>query len=221
MTGSSSRSANAGDLPEIVGVRVFSQYLLGDRGIEALWDLQWLVVAGMPILALAALAFLGASTWRACTERVVAAAGLTLLAVALLVVPVWGRGTNHGAIEFPQETILGPVPQAGEYNPGPSHFSIAPVLVLGGALAVLVSADHRSRRARQLLGAAFVAHLVVVGAFGFRVTNGRSAGPEWLPTVETARKGCEGRPPNEVAELALPQPFFNPPIRVTCDELTG
>ena len=123
----------AAKLPEIIAVKVFGQFLLGDRGIIALWGHRTLLAIAAPIAVLG----IAAITVRG-LDRTKQMLTLAFLASAVLsyVLPAWGRGTTAVAVAVPSQTFLGPMANAGQYDGGPARFSVAPVLLLASGLAI-------------------------------------------------------------------------------------
>ena len=78
-------------LPDIVSVRVFAQYLLGDRPIEAMWDFRRLISLAAPLIVLGVFVALMRRVGSA--ERVLAATFVGLSVISFLV-PLWRRGTD-------------------------------------------------------------------------------------------------------------------------------
>ncbi|MDQ1433784.1 MAG: hypothetical protein QOF59_600 [Actinomycetota bacterium] len=204
-------------LPEIVGVRGFDQFLLSDRGINAIWDQRILLVVFIPALVAGGLlvAMFFVSRHRRILSLVFLGVGL-----ASLLVPLLGRGTSSAAIAFPSVSFLGPVVSAGRYQPNPARYSVIPVFMLASAAVVLLTSLRTSRAwLPRASTAAFVALLVVPIVVGFRVTNARSGGPAWSATVAAQRGRCAHRSPDSRARLRLPVPAFNPAVVVRCRDL--
>jgi hypothetical protein len=205
----------ASTLPQIIGVKVFGQLLVGDRGIRALWDHRSALAVVAPLLVLGLIAALLPGLSRRRAELVVA---FTALAVIAFVVPVWGRGTNQVALALRLHSLLGPA-QAGHYNPMSSRYSVAPVFLLASALAVGVG-GRRVTAWTAGLRAAFVVWAVVVCAAGYSVVNLRSAGPRWTATIDrAARTHCAGQPASTKVKLTVPNRPVNPAVVVSCGEL--
>jgi hypothetical protein len=204
-------------MPEIIGVRAFDQFLLGDRGIQALWAVRVLLVVFVPALVLGGLlaALIGVGR-----ERQTLSLAFIGVAVASLLVVVWGRGTNNTAIAYAATSFLGPGAGAGSYKPNPARYSVIPVLMLASAAAVLFTSLGTSRpRLSRSLTVAFVAQVIVVISIGFPATNARSPGPAWSKTVAAQRARCARRDPTAEVQLRLPAPAFNPAIVVMCRDL--
>jgi hypothetical protein len=208
---------NVADVPEIIAVRAFAQYLVGDRGIQAVWTVRPLLVVVAPVLVLGILLAASIGVGR---RRQVLALAFIGVGVAGLLLPVWGRGTGATAIAIPATTIFGPHPRAGQYDPLSARFSVIPVMMIASAAAVLFTSPRTSRPwLSRALTAAFVTQVVAVVAIGFPVTNARSPGPAWSDTVETQRVRCATLDPAAKVQLRVPGSSINPAVLLPCSDL--
>jgi hypothetical protein len=203
-------------LPQIVGIRVFGQMLVGDHGIRALWDHRGALAVVAPLLVLAILlAFLPGITRR----QQALAATFAAFAIPSFVVPTWGRGTNQVELVLSAHSIFGPA-AAGHFDPMASRYSVAPVMLLASAAAVVLGARRAARpRLAAGLQGAFVAWVLVVTVANFSVVNPRSWGPTWAQSVAAARHGCASETPATLARLPEPNPSVNPAVKLPCREL--
>ena len=79
----------ASKLPEVIGIKVFGQFLIGERGIMALWDHRSAVAVVAPLLVLVVLTTLLRGISR---RKQILTVAFVALAMATFVIPVWGRG---------------------------------------------------------------------------------------------------------------------------------
>jgi hypothetical protein len=204
-------------LPQIVGLKVFGQFLVGDHGIRALWRHHTLFALVAPVLVVGGLILAGRGVAR---SRRLLAAALVGSGVACFVVPAWGRGTNQVAVALTARSMFGAA-FAGHYNPMSGRYGVAPVLALASAAAILLGSRRPGRQElARGLRVAFVAWVVVVTAVGFAVTNPRSSGPTWPGALHTARRAhCVGRAPATTVRVPTPNRSVNPPVVLRCREL--
>jgi hypothetical protein len=203
----------AATLPEAIGVKVFALLLLGQRGVEALWAARSTVAVVAPLLVLGLLVLFGRGIDR---RQQVLAGVFVAFAFVTYVVPVWGRGTNHIALTLTGNSVFGPG-HVGQYNPAATRYSVVPMLLLAGALAVVFGSRRRGRVAtRRALERAFVVWVAAVTIVGFRVENPRSLGPSW-PTSEVAdrRAHCTHARASTFKVIA-PYRVINPPVVLPC-----
>ena len=206
----------ASKLPEIIGIKVFALFLVGERGIRAVWSQRATLAVVAPLVVLVGLAALLPGIGRR-KQGVVAA--FMALAVASFVVPVWGRGTNQVALALPLHSIFGAA-QAGHYSPMATRYSVTPILLLAGAAAIVLGAR---RPARPSLSAAsriaFVTWVVVVTLVGYPVTNPRSSGPRWSTSVVSSyRAHCLGTRPATKFAVTVPNHTVNPAVVLSCHD---
>lgn len=202
-------------LPAILGIRLFAQYLVGDRGIVASWD-QWhtlAVVASLLVVVGLFLLLRGAEEPSRST-----AAGLVVAGLVTFLVSAWTRGTKALALTHIPSSFFSHPELVGVYKVAPARYSVVPVFMIACAVALLVGAPPRADRwGSRPLRILFVAHVVVVCAVGFRVTNARSVGPAWPLAAEQARR-VQCHDPGDRFSVPLPAPFFNPPVTLSCDD---
>jgi hypothetical protein len=205
-------------LPQIVGIRVFEQLLVGDRGIRALWDHRSVTAIVAPAIVLIGLALLLPGLAR---RQQALMATLTALSLPCFLVPTWGRGTNQVELVLSAHSIFGPA-QAGQFDPMASRYSVAPVMLLLSAAAIGFGARraHRPGLARALQ-VAFVAGVIAVTVANFSVVNPRSWGPTWTATVAAARHRCSTMSPAAIVKLPEPNPSVNPAVKLACRVLSG
>ena len=204
-------------LPQIIGVKVFGQFLVGDRGIRALWDHRTALAVLAPLVfVVVAVALLRGLR----PAKQALAASFVGLAVVSFVVPSWGRGTNQVALALTGRSQFGPA-LAGTYNPMSARYGVAPVLLLAGAIAIGAGATRPGRaRLARALRTGFVVWVIAVTAFGFSVVSPRSAGPAWTAAVDGVRHTlCANRPAGTRVRIPVPNPTVNPPVVLTCGEL--
>jgi hypothetical protein len=208
----------AGKLPEIIGVKVFGQLLIGERGIRALWDHHFVLTVMVPVVALVGLVLLLAGSGRRNQLLAIALVGLALVC---FLVPAWGRGTNQVALALTARTIFGPA-QAGRYNPMSTRYVVAPVFLLASAAAISLGSSQPSRRRRpEAWRLGFVAWVIALTVVSFSVWNPRSLGPSWSESVDAAyRAHCAGQAPATRVKVRVPNRSVNPPVVLTCRELT-
>lgn len=214
-------------LAELLGTRLFAEYLLGGRAIAALWPDHATLVASAPAVAVAV--GLGLLAWHVRhRRRVVLAGALALLAVVAYALTVWSRGTN--AVLLTEADVRALFPSATPpvedldrvYVAAQLRYSVVPVHLLASAAAVLVSgvvAGSR-RRAAQVVRGIFVAHVVVLVVAGFAVTTGRSASPTWTDGVDEAfDERCSGVGTGASVLIQTSQ-LGSFPVELTCRELS-
>ena len=217
-------------LADLVGLRVFAEFLVGDKGIGALWTVAPRLLSVMaPVIVVVAFATL---LPRADARHRVLAAALFLYAVLLFIVPVWSRGTNALYLTpgEPFEALVGRALGPASSHPGEEYvsislrYSVVPVFLLASGLAVLVGASTwaRSGWVVRIGRALFVAHVVTLIAIGFSVSGARSERRDWPTTVtRTYKAHCVGQSPDKrVAVSTDPLYFFVfQPVTLRCREL--
>ena len=206
----------ASKLPELLSVRVFAQYLFGDKGIGSLWDHQRFLVVMAPVVVLA---FLAAVLPGATLRNQLLAGSFVVLAITSFVVPVWGRGTQSVALTGNTARAVGALYPGANRAP---RLSVVPVFLLASAAGLLLAGARRrrSRTTPRILPLVFVAHIALVTIIGFSSTNLRSHYRSWTPTVDYAyRSHCAGARPTAVITVAtgFPLPF---PVVLKCGDLS-
>ncbi len=206
----------ASKLPEAIGIKVFALFLVGERGIRAVWDQRATLAVVAPLVVLVGLAALGTGIGR---RKQGVAASFVGLALAAFLVPVWGRGTNQVALSLPLHSIFGAA-QAGRYDPMATRYSVVPILLLAGAAAIVLGARRPTRpsltRVSQMV---FVTWVVVVTVVGFPVINPRSVGPRWTTSVVSSyRTHCTGTARATRYKVAIPNRSVNPLIVLSCHD---
>lgn len=196
------------DIADLVGHRLFGQYVVGPDGAISLADRHGLaagIVAALVFLAVFVVGF-------AVTENRARLLGSTffVLGVAEFFVLIWWRGT------LPFRFGTGGVLSLEAHM----RYSVPPTLMLASALAVLLSPMGEAARSQLLrIGRAiFVAHVAVVSIVSFRVDNLRSTSPSWPSSVAKARAECADLAPEATVEI--PQdavPFFR--VVLPCRDL--
>jgi hypothetical protein len=206
----------ASKLPEIVGIKVFALFLVGERGIRAVWDQRATLAVAAPLVVLVGLAALLPGIGRRKQGVVVA---FVVLALAAFVVPVWGRGTNQVALALPLHSIFGAA-QAGHYSPMATRYSVVPILLLAGAAAIVLGARRPDRPSLSAVArVAFVTWVVAITLVGFTVTNPRSWGPQWSTSVQASyRAHCLRAAPSATFDVAVPNHSVNPEVVLSCHD---
>ncbi len=206
-------------LPQIVGVKVFGQLLVGDRGIRALWDHHSALAVLAPVLVVGLVVILVSGLDR---SRQALAASLVTLAVVSFVVPAWGRGTNQVALALTARSQFGAA-LAGTYNPMSARYGVPPVLFLASAVAIGAGALRPGRdQLARVCRVGFVTWVVVVALIGFPVRSPRSAGPTWSGAVARLRQqACRHEPADTVVRVPVPNPGVNPAVQLTCAQVDG
>jgi hypothetical protein len=187
-------------MPELISVRVFAQYLLADRGINAVWSDRVLLTIGAAVFVLAILAAL---FHRADRKHQRLATGFLAVSVASFVVPVWGRGTDLVALTAADRHLSFFHSSSTAYVAA-DRFSVVPVMMLASAVAVLVAGASKcgSRIRTQSMALVFAAHIALVTILGFPVTNARSSFPSWSATVASDyKRECGGAPSAKLVSL--------------------
>jgi hypothetical protein len=203
----------AAALPEAIGIKVFGLLVLGERGIRALWAARASVAVLAPLLVLGVLVLCGRGIER---RKQLLAAAFVAFALLTFVVPVWGRGTNHVSLTLTENSIFGPG-HVGQYNPMASRYSVAPMLLLAAALAVVLGAWRPGREgSRRALERAFVVWVAAVTIVGFRVENPRSLGPSWPTSVVADRRAHCTHARTATFKVVAPYHAINPPVVLAC-----
>jgi hypothetical protein len=206
----------ASKLPEIIGVKVFALFLVGERGISSVWSQRATLAVVAPLVVLVGLAALLPGIGRR-KQGVVAA--FVALALASFLVPVWARGTNQVALVLPLHSIFGSA-QAGRYSQGATRYSVVPILLLAGAAAIVLGARRPDRpKLSAVSRVVFVTWIVVVTLIGYPVTNPRSWGPRWSTSVVASyRAHCLGASPSSKYKVAVPNHSVNPAVVLSCHD---
>ena len=205
-------------LRDAISVRVFGVFLIGSRWEADWWRASWpsLVILA-PLVTFALLIILSIGAGR---RAQVMAWVFTVMAVILFAVPAWGRDTFY----------LGLVP-GGSDSWTESRFSVAPVMLLASAFAILIARTGATeRRTAQKLGPpAFAAWTAVLLVACFSLSTYRGTDPSWTGRVDQALASkCAGRPsstvvtvPNLVGQAVglpkLPNGYY--PLIVRCSNL--
>lgn len=195
-------------LADLFGLRVLGSFLLGERPLDQLWtDVGEVVVPALVVVTVVifALAFRGAgrhNQWFA--------AVMLGYAVIGFVVPVVGRGT--AVIGF----------DLGVYTLNMTRFTIAPILCLVSAAAVLldpIGAPGRRRVAERGRPVLLVWGALVL-LVGLPASTVRGAGPGWRDELDrVARTQCAGAPDDSVVRVTTTPDNFSVALR--CDRVRG
>ncbi|HVN50974.1 MAG TPA: hypothetical protein VMT43_06050, partial [Acidimicrobiales bacterium] len=98
--------------------------------------------------------------------------------------------------------------------PMATRYSVAPILLLAGAAAIVLGARRATKRA---LGSIFVVWVAVVSIVGFRVENPRSLGPSWPQSVTADyRTHCVRAPRATTIRVVPPYRAVNPAVVLPC-----
>ena len=201
-------------LRDAIGLRVFGVFLVGPKRAAQLWGVNWLLAAAgstVVVLVIGALIWVRSDRW---AQRL--APVLVVCALAIFILPVWGRGT----------LLLGMIEGHAAFIMGASRFDVIPVILLGSAFALLISPAGGAppRRAQRVVLALFAAQVVLLTAVNFRVEFSRSYFSPWEPKVAAVyAQQCAGRPsdtlvtiPNQSVGSLSPAVF---PVTVPCSSL--
>lgn len=174
-----------------ISVRVFGVFLIGSRWEADWWRASWssLAIVG-PLVTLALLAIFSIGAGR---RAVVTAWVFTVIAIILFAVPAWGRGTYY----------LGLVP-GGSDMWTESRFSVAPVMLLASAFAILIAPTRATdRRTAQRIGLpAFAGWTAVLLVACFSLSTYRGTDPSWMGRVDQVLASkCVGRPPSTIVTV--------------------
>jgi hypothetical protein len=172
------------------------------------------VIAPILVLTILASRFGGATR-----RNQIAATAFLALSLIFFVVPVWGRGTTTVGLT-PAEGMQFPVPSKSTSYVVGDRFSVVPVATLAGATGLLLAGSRRKTRSdMRIWPTVFVAHIALLTAIGFFVTNLRSHSPSWSQSVSQAyRSQCAEDRPNK---LALVPETFGAPVKIVCRDLRG
>jgi hypothetical protein len=209
-------SRHASKVPELISMRVFAEYLLGDKTIGSLWDHRLLLAVLAPVAVLAVLALRFRDATGKCQLVAVA---FVMLSVVSFVVPVWDRGTSSAALTS-AEGVQFPYRSTSTAYVAGNRFAVVPVFMLAGAVALLLAGARRRSRTKSWIGpSVFVAHIALVTVIGFSVVTLRSHASSWSASVDRVyRSECRGRAPNRVVQI--PE-VFGAAVRVECRDLKG
>jgi hypothetical protein len=182
------------ELPLLYSVRVFGSMLLGEKWIRSLWLTTGLFVAFVSaLLVLAGLVYLmiraaGASR---------CLGGITVCySVFLFCYPVYERGT--AALHLTDDT----------FSFAGARFATLSILLLLSGTMILLSGARIGAAAKQIAIVLVAAQFVVVGVVGFRATNARSAGPEWILALAGSRLACTTKPKHLVPVALSPTGWY-------------
>lgn len=199
----SSTKSTLADLPGIFLVRGLGSGLVGERWLPDAWDaLGWglAVIAGLVAVVLTAVL-----AWRSRgTHRTF---GLITVAysVLLFVAPVYWRGTDMFELD-PGRT----------FHAIGTRFTSLSVWLFTSGLAILFSGCAVRAHTRRWIVGGIAVWFAVLAIAGFRGTNPRSRGPEWLPSVGAAREACAHDPHQIVVLDVVPYPFD---VTASCRDL--
>jgi hypothetical protein len=191
------------DLPGVYFVRGLASGLVGERWLPDAWSALGWGLAAVAAMLVGALVLVLAVRSRS-PHR---ALGLATVAYSVLffVVPVYGRGTDYFHLD-----------PAAEFHAIGTRFTTLSNWLLTSGLFVLFSGCVIRVDVRRWIVAGVTVWFAVLAVAGFRGTNPRSAGPEWLPSVGAAQEACVGHPQHRVTLDVVPYPFD---VKGTCDEL--
>ncbi len=205
---------NLATLRDAVGVRVFGVFLVGPRWVARLWAANWWLTAigcTVIVVGLACLLWPKSGRWSQSLAPV-----LGILAVAMFVVPVWGRGTF----------ALGLI-QGGVDAQASSRFDVIPVILLGSAFALLVAPRSAAAptRIRRIALRVFVAQVALLAIVNFSLHTTRSFESRWSAKVALVyQHHCVGASPDKVVTIPnilpskrFPDGFF--PVILPCRSL--
>jgi hypothetical protein len=192
-------AGHLGDLPGVFSTRVLASMLVGEQWVDDGWQaLGWgLGVLAAVIFVVVLVVVLRRSRGEAAALGVVSivyGAGLYCLAV-------WGRGT-----------VMMRIPDT--YNSIGNRWSSLAIWFITSGVVLCIAGNPRAVFIRWAT-IATVGWFVVVSVAGFRGSNPRSPGPDWQPSVESARHACaDGDHPVTLA--VVPYPFD---VTISCAEL--
>ena len=195
---------------------VFGTFLLGTRGEFDLGTVSGVLAVALPTIIV--LAALGVLAWGADRAVKVLAGGCVVTAIVLFAGTAWERGP--GVYGLAQSSLA--------LN---TRYSVAPVMLIASAFALLVTCRgaQRHRRSRRAGAPLFVVQTLVVIALCFSVTIERGQDPPWIGRVDhTFAQHCVGRPgsvlavvPNQISPIGffkLPNGLFA--MTVPCSHLS-
>ena len=196
-------SRSFAQLRDGLSVRVFGEFLLGPKPLHPLWLHDWravVVLAPLVTLLIFVLAARGARR-----RSQLAGMAFFVYAVALFVVPTWGRGTwvllMHEGQPLSDSAI---------------RFSVVPLFLLASALAILL--DQRGARARpvaRVAGFALIAQMSVLMLVNFQSVTIDSGQTNWHQEVSHVFVAeCARRPSGQLVTI----PSFLP-VTVPCSQL--
>ncbi len=145
-------------LRDAIGQRVFATFLLGPKWASSLWLHHWKLSAiGSTLVVLALVIALLPRSGRPAQVLALAFVGY---AVAMFVVPVWGRGTF----------VLG-LTEGGSSANASARLAVVPVILLAGALALLIGPKGVRRRkwVEHIVLPVFVAQVALLTIVNFSV----------------------------------------------------
>jgi hypothetical protein len=216
-------------LAGLTSVRVFGEFLVGDKGIGALWvDYRKALIVAAPLCIALILTLL----FRRAGREYQALAGVFVMyAVVMFVVPVWERGTSAVLVSQKEAALVSaflrphftgvflPNPTRSRYVTHGLRYSVVPVFLLASALAILVATgDPRRSRIEHVCRLLFVTQVVLLTVIGLSITNGRSGGPSWATTVDEAYASqCHHRPLHRSVTIQTATGLF--PVVVRCSDI--
>ena len=188
--------------------RVFGEFAVGDRWLQPLWRANWRAVEILAVLIVVAVVvcLLPGAGRRAQVMSIV----FVGYAVAMFLVPLWGRGAT--AIRLVE---------GGEVRPASMRFSVIPCFLLASAVAMLLASPER-RAASWVRNATwvFVAQVAILVVVNFSSATPTSGLNDWRHGVDVAyQQQCVGHPPGSSA--TIPESLFpvddrlQPPSPVT------
>jgi len=185
------------DLPEIVGVRMFGSWLIGEHWLGDAWSVFRLALpVGAFVVVVGVFAFLVREAGR---RRRLAGLVCGVYAVGLYCLCVWGRGTVALRVLH-------------DYRSVSLRWSSLGIWFLLSGVVILVSAIPK-RGLRAVATAVIVVQFIVTGVSGFRVSNARSEGPDWPAGVSRARRACAAHDVTTVRIPVSAGPAFDVVVR--------
>jgi len=166
---------------ELMAVRVFAMFLIGDKAITAVWQTHGrLLIGAATVAVLLVFAILFPRAGRKSQALAAAFVGGAILSFAI---PVSGRGTTFAAVVLDQQ-----------YVSIAMRYSVVPVFLLASAAALLVAppGPGRDRAVARVARTLFVAHVAVLCWIDFSVVNLRGLSPKWSQALVQARNECAG-----------------------------
>jgi hypothetical protein len=206
---------------KLYSTKVATEMLFGVRVSQTLWDRwgYWLAVGSVVLLA----ALLVIKVWRSSPTSRVFVLSCVIASAALFAFSMWQRAA----------TIDGMLSHNGlPQNFNAPRYELFPSALL--LLALLVPTDLRRGtftdpfvapprslmddvRSQQAVVVVAVLWLLVAFVPSYRLTNGRSPGPDWITEVSEAERACAIAPADTQTIEISPAPIWM--IEVPCSEL--